>query len=101
MSLCYLCCDVCIFFFKQKTAYEMRISDWSSECALPIYHAAGALFLNEAGGKAARPDGSAYRADEYERRELIGASSPALWDEFAEIAEIGRASCRERGCQYV
>src|SRR3546814_968628 len=26
------------FFFKQKTAYEMRISDWSSTCALPIYH---------------------------------------------------------------
>src|SRR3546814_6672468 len=25
------------FFFKQKTAYEMRISDWSSACALPIY----------------------------------------------------------------
>src|SRR3546814_10716551 len=25
-----------IFFFKQKTAYEMRISDWSSGCALPI-----------------------------------------------------------------
>src|SRR3546814_7341163 len=24
------------FFFKQKTAYEMRISDWSSACALPI-----------------------------------------------------------------
>src|SRR3546814_6980357 len=22
---------VCIFFFKQKTAYEMRISDWSSD----------------------------------------------------------------------
>src|SRR3546814_5238037 len=21
----------CIFFFKQKTAYEMRISDWSSD----------------------------------------------------------------------
>src|SRR3546814_10073444 len=27
---------VSIFFFKQKTAYEMRISDWSSACALPI-----------------------------------------------------------------
>src|SRR3546814_168449 len=26
-----------IFFFKQKTAYEMRISDWSSDGALPIY----------------------------------------------------------------
>src|SRR3546814_7287300 len=22
---------VCIFFFKQKTAYEVRISDWSSD----------------------------------------------------------------------
>src|SRR3546814_1860236 len=26
----FLCC-VCFFFFKQKTAYEMRISDWSSD----------------------------------------------------------------------
>src|SRR3546814_8672207 len=25
------------FFFKQKTAYEMRISDWIQTCALPIY----------------------------------------------------------------
>src|SRR3546814_4378585 len=24
-------CDVFVFFFKQKTAYEMRISDWSSD----------------------------------------------------------------------
>src|SRR3546814_8684622 len=24
-------CDFCFFFFKQKTAYEMRISDWSSD----------------------------------------------------------------------
>src|SRR3546814_9095089 len=24
------CCILC-FFFKQKTAYEMRISDWSSD----------------------------------------------------------------------
>src|SRR3546814_4167207 len=38
----YLCLDLCsvvsseylilcFFFFKQKTAYEMRISDWSSD----------------------------------------------------------------------
>src|SRR3546814_1827361 len=29
-----VCCGiliVCVFFFKQKTAYEMRISDWSSD----------------------------------------------------------------------
>src|SRR3546814_8176225 len=24
-------CVVCVFFVKQKTAYEMRISDWSSD----------------------------------------------------------------------
>src|SRR3546814_4988575 len=32
--LCRCCVDVvvfCFFFFKQKTAYEMRISDWSSD----------------------------------------------------------------------
>src|SRR3546814_5166847 len=27
----YCCCSGCGFFFKQKTAYEMRISDWSSD----------------------------------------------------------------------
>src|SRR3546814_2574424 len=26
-----LLCLFCFFFFKQKTAYEMRISDWSSD----------------------------------------------------------------------
>src|SRR3546814_8814536 len=26
-----LCRVFCVFFFKQKTAYEMRISDWSSD----------------------------------------------------------------------
>src|SRR3546814_4796241 len=25
------CTDFFVFFFKQKTAYEMRISDWSSD----------------------------------------------------------------------
>src|SRR3546814_10027545 len=27
----YLCVMLFFFFFKQKTAYEMRISDWSSD----------------------------------------------------------------------
>src|SRR3546814_4471622 len=31
MSLCWLLYYVYVFFFKQKTAYEMRISDWSSD----------------------------------------------------------------------
>jgi fructose-1,6-bisphosphatase/inositol monophosphatase family enzyme len=46
-------------------------------------HAAGVLFLNEAGGKCARPDGTPYRVDE-DRKGLIGAASPARWDELAE-----------------
>src|SRR3546814_4183367 len=32
MSIIFLVWDFfCFFFFKQKTAYEMRISDWSSD----------------------------------------------------------------------
>src|SRR3546814_3036772 len=31
LSHCYVMCIFSCFFFKQKTAYEMRISDWSSD----------------------------------------------------------------------
>src|SRR3546814_19756002 len=31
-----VCMFIFFFFFKQKTAYEMRISDWSSDVCLPI-----------------------------------------------------------------
>src|SRR3546814_16477235 len=31
MMHCFLLAWFIIFFFKQKTAYEMRISDWSSD----------------------------------------------------------------------
>ena len=46
-------------------------------------HAAGVLFLGEAGGKAARPDGSPYRVDEPGRTGLLGAATPGLWEELA------------------
>jgi fructose-1,6-bisphosphatase/inositol monophosphatase family enzyme len=58
------------------------------ERTLPWDHAAGVLFLNEAGGKAARGDGSPYRVDEHERPGLIGAASPALWEELAGRMEV-------------
>src|SRR3546814_10875141 len=50
VSLCVVLCAVscllscvflflCFFFFKQKTAYEMRISDWSSDvCSSDLRH---------------------------------------------------------------
>ncbi len=46
-------------------------------------HAAGVLFVNEAGGRAARPDGSAYRVDRHLEPGLIAAASPALFDAMA------------------
>jgi len=60
------------------------------ERTLPWDHAAGVLWLNEAGGMAARPDGSPYRVDEWQRPGLIGAASPQLWNEMAErLAPLG------------
>ncbi|MXO90076.1 inositol monophosphatase family protein [Pontixanthobacter aquaemixtae] len=57
---------------------------------LPWDHAAGALWLNEAGGKVARNDGAQYRVDEWDRPGLIGAASPVLWNELAErMAKLG------------
>lgn len=57
---------------------------------LPWDHAAGVLWLNEAGGKVCRPDGAAYRVDRWDRPGLLGAASAALWDDLAErYARLG------------
>ena len=45
-------------------------------------HAAGALWLNEAGGKVARLDGSPYRVDDA-RTGMVGAASSELFEELA------------------
>jgi fructose-1,6-bisphosphatase/inositol monophosphatase family enzyme len=52
-------------------------------------HAAGVLFVNEAGGRAARPDGSPYRVDRHLDPGLIAAASPALFEQMAQrLADI-------------
>src|SRR3546814_8756096 len=39
---------VCVFFFKQKTAYEMRISDWSSDvCSSDLLSPTATLIAHE------------------------------------------------------
>src|SRR3546814_1140978 len=97
-----------VFFFKQKTAYEMRISDWSSDvCSsdLRVGIDAGLLKL------AHNPIGTMLGAGKYQRvRNLAGRRILAAKDHFEQRLlfvlvdqddQIGRASCRERVCQYV
>ncbi|MCW2337829.1 fructose-1,6-bisphosphatase/inositol monophosphatase family enzyme [Sphingobium sp. B2D3A] len=55
------------------------------ERTLPWDHAPGALFVNEAGGRVARPDGSSYRLAADPGRGLLAAASPALWDRAAAV----------------
>src|SRR3546814_5893632 len=38
MIYCYHVCGFVFFFFKQKTAYELRISDWSSDVCSSDLH---------------------------------------------------------------
>jgi fructose-1,6-bisphosphatase/inositol monophosphatase family enzyme len=54
------------------------------ERTLPWDHAPGVLFVNEAGGKAARADGSPYLVTD-RGTGLLAAASPALWDQGAAI----------------
>src|SRR3546814_6615987 len=72
------------FFFKQKTAYEMRISDWSSDvCSSDLQGDVGVRLGGALERFLHRPAGGVVDMDD------------------AAVAEIGRASCRERVCQYV
>src|SRR3546814_21060727 len=100
------------FFFKQKTAYEMRISDWSSDvCSSDIFF----IVLAEDHILDVRPAGcqnllldSAHGQYLATQRDFTGHGQ--VWLHFplckgrsqrCEHGEIGRASCRERVCQYV
>ena len=54
------------------------------ERTLPWDHAAGTLFLNEAGGRVTRMDGTPYRIGDT-KRGLLGTSTPELWDAAAKV----------------
>src|SRR3546814_2107156 len=86
----------CVFFFKQKTAYEMRISDWSSDvCSSDLGKA-----LSE---KASRDVKVLVVGNPANTNALIAQSNAKKLDpkQFTAMVQIGRASCRERVCQYV
>ncbi len=55
------------------------------ERTLPWDHAPGSLFVNEAGGRVARPDGAPYVIGADPGKGLLAACSPAMWDKAAAI----------------
>src|SRR3546814_2018706 len=90
----FLSCSVSFVCIKQKTAYEMRISDWSSDvCSSDLQRARiepARVEAEEDGGQGLdHPDA----AQQLELDREFGVEQ--------EHEEIGRASCRERVCQYV
>src|SRR3546814_5074579 len=101
-------CIFCFFFFKQKTAYEMRISDWSSDvCSSDLYVSGNAVFSQYLQIPAVPGAGELAIVC----AAIAGAGLGFLWfntypamvfmGDIGALAQIGRASCRERVCQYV
>src|SRR3546814_7156676 len=89
-------CYVRFFFFKQKTAYELRISDWSSDvCSSDLLEVI--KWIKEDDNLRSIPvvavTAFAMKGDEEKMRE--GGCDAYI------AKQIGRASCRERVCQYV
>src|SRR3546814_15882940 len=101
MLVYYMCY---FFFFKQKTAYEMRISDWSSDVCSSDLHPLALLLVPRFRVESRWVAPQHSRQGEFPR--LYGRKGRrAAADPLRSVAEagveIGRASCRERVCQYV
>src|SRR3546814_8786923 len=98
LYLCFVC------FVNQKTAYEMRISDWSSDvCSSDLdvklgldEVLAGEATLEQAIVKDSLSD-ACLLPQRLDSKGISLAESPALAELIEQ--EIGRASCRERVCQ--
>src|SRR3546814_4964781 len=107
MFFLWWCNTLSVFLFKQKTAYEMRISDWSSDvCSSDLT----AEYAHDGERRVARrypPDpGAAFRAIRQSPDACRAARGRARLQPRSRRAadapsQIGRASCRERVCQYV
>src|SRR3546814_1740040 len=110
-----MCIVLVFFFFKQKTAYEMRISDWSSDvCSSDLLDTPLSVYLKLADGANTYLFESVEGGETWGRYSIIGLPAQRRFEfrghtltetVLGEIVdrreEIGRASCRERVCQYV
>src|SRR3546814_9177504 len=108
MLWCYSSCLFYFFFFKKKTAYEMRISDWSSDvcssdllrvlCHVPWWfrqqvhlatdNACSALHANSDG----KPDPS--------RQPTLFAAAAVRRSEERRVGKECASTCRSRWSQY-
>src|SRR3546814_1300577 len=97
-----MCVCVFFFFFKQKTAYEMRISDWSSDVCSSDLKANPQRYTEQdhrdQEGNAPAPVGEGLLADQRARRD---DDEQRRKQAERRGGQIGSASCRERVCQYV
>src|SRR3546814_12379475 len=99
------------FFFKQKTAYEMRISDWSSDvcssdlrrpacpCRQPVLHDGGLLGRDHADAREADRQFDAGRKQEMAARHHAAAqgSGDQAGQGSRPVAVIADATCRREG----
>src|SRR3546814_9251858 len=94
-------CVVVVFFFKQKTAYDMRISDWSSDvCSSDLFEGS----FNITNGVMTTQDSYIDGPVAYASMKGNLDIAKQLYNVDLKISphiKIGRASCRERVCQYV
>src|SRR3546814_7026732 len=92
----------CFFFFKQKTAYEMRISDWSSDvCSSDLMGSLGLLgpTLPEVyGGAAANHVAYGLVAREVER--VDSGYRSAMRSEERRVGKECVSTCRSRWSPY-
>src|SRR3546814_17798576 len=91
------------FFCKQKTAYEMRISDWSSDVCSSDLAKSWNNRIEKAfspKGELIRPEilrlGSTCAVDESASGRPSASADCPLKPSVAKISQIGRESCRER-----
>src|SRR3546814_6052496 len=94
---------VFFFFFKQKTAYEMRISDWSSDvCSSDLRLEARDLLARDIDDRLIEQSQLVFRQRVAQRIfDRLALARLIVHRVGIEAIEIGRASGRERVCQYV
>src|SRR3546814_9429298 len=70
-------CVLVFFFYKQMTAYEMRISDWSSDvCSSDLRHRIGAAPVAQGEQVAEHGDRHGHLQDQHARHVAFQAKRP-------------------------